>query len=378
MRITFVLPEATLSGGVRVVAMHAARLEQRGHQVIVISTPPRPVTMREALRRVKHGKWPLAAPAPSHLDGLNVEHRRLERYRPVVASDVPDSDVVVATWWQTAEWVADLPAHKGAKVYLIQHDERAMYPSADPEAQDKRRRVMSTWRLPMYRIVVAQWLARLLEHLGTGAAHVVPNGVDLAHFHAPPRGKQPRPTVGVMYATVRFKGCDVSLAACELARRQLPELRLIAFGSEDPVRHLPLPAGTMFAKAPSQARIREMYAACDAWLFASRSEGFGLPLLESMACRTPVIATSAGAAPELVAGGGGMLVASDDAEEMAAAIERVAAMAGAEWREMSDAALATAQRNGWDHSTDLFEAALQKAVMASEGRTAMSASVVKQ
>ena len=71
---------------------------------------------------------------------------------------------------------------------------------------------------------------------------------------------------------------------------------------------VPLPPGSMFVRQPAQDMIRDIYGQCDVWLFSSRSEGFGLPLLESMACRTPVIATPAGAAPELCAGGGGITV----------------------------------------------------------------------
>ena len=98
------------------------------------------------------------------------------------------------------------------------------------------------------------------------------------------------------------------------------------------------------------------------WLFSSRSEGFGLPLLEAMACRTPVIATPAGAAPEVCAGGGGILVPIDDPADMARAIERVAGLPEAAWREMSDKAHATASRYTWDDATDRFEAALNRAV----------------
>ncbi|MFZ3585099.1 hypothetical protein ACOI1H_23630, partial [Loktanella sp. DJP18] len=34
--------------------------------------------------------------------------------------DLPDSDVIIATWWETAEWVAALPSIKGRKFYLLQ------------------------------------------------------------------------------------------------------------------------------------------------------------------------------------------------------------------------------------------------------------------
>ena len=59
---------------------------------------------------------------------------------------------------------------------------------------------------------------------------------------------------------------------------------------------------------------------------ASVYEGFGLPCAEAMSCGTPVIATRAGALPEIVGSdGAGILVPPADPPALAAAIRRLLA-----------------------------------------------------
>jgi glycosyltransferase involved in cell wall biosynthesis len=54
----------------------------------------------------------------------------------------------------------------------------------------------------------------------------------------------------------------------------------------------------------------------DAWLFGSRTEGLGLPILEVMASKKPVIATLAGAATDVVSESCGCIVEADNSEAM--------------------------------------------------------------
>jgi glycosyltransferase involved in cell wall biosynthesis len=71
-----------------------------------------------------------------------------------------------------------------------------------------------------------------------------------------------------------------------------------------------------------QGLLPKIYAAADLLVVPSRIEGFGLPVLEAMACGTPVVCSRAASLPEV---GGDAVVYFDpeDPEELAGAIERV-------------------------------------------------------
>ncbi|MBK9118917.1 MAG: glycosyltransferase family 4 protein [Phycisphaerales bacterium] len=362
MKITFVTPPAAKAGGNRVIGIYARGLLARGHEVQLISAAPTGRGLRETLGHVARGRWwHLRQGSGKLADRMipGVPHRILDKPPPVTPEDVPDADVVIATWWATSPWVASFPPEKGAKAYFMQD-----YGVAGQRLEQ----VVPTWSLPLHIITISQWLHDLVLSHVPGPVDLVPNAVDHQRFDAPPRDKQAVPTVGFVYSPYWSKGCDLCLRATELAREKLPTLRLVGFGGKTSAHpEFRPPAWAEFRWRAPDAVVPEIYASCDAWLFGSRLEGFGLPILEAMACRTPVIGTGAGAAPELIGEGGGLLVHPMHPDAMAAAIMRVAEMSNEEWRRMSDAAYATATRYTWDDATDLFEAALYRAAER-EGR----------
>ena len=353
MRITFVLPTVNMSGGIRVVAIYARLLSARGHQVVLVSPPPLPLRFKERVQRV-FSSGANAAPRKSHVERATLDHRVLERWRPVVDTDVPDADVVIATWWETAEWVAALSASKGAKVYFVQGHE--VFPWL---AQD---RCKATYSLPMHKIVVARWLSKVMaSDYADYDVDIVSNSVDHAQFHANPRGKQLRPTVGFLYSNVEIKGVDVTLRAIELLRRHVPDLRVVSFGTELP--DTSIVAGIEFRHDPPQPSLRDIYASCDVWMTASRSEGFNLPAMEAMACRTPVVSTRTGWPEEVIVdGANGYCVEVDDVNALAEVAYRLLVLSDAQWRAVSDAAFDTVRERSWERSADQFEKALVRAI----------------
>lgn len=79
-----------------------------------------------------------------------------------------------------------------------------------------------------------------------------------------------------------------------------------------------------FLKDVADEDMVALYNAATLFVFPSRQEGFGLPLLEAMACATPVVAANNSSIPEVV-GDAALLFNAEDAQDMAAKISSVLA-----------------------------------------------------
>jgi glycosyltransferase involved in cell wall biosynthesis len=357
VRITFVLPVVSMSGGNRVVAVYARALTRMGHMVKLVSPPPKRTALKQKAQSwLKGNGWPVYSKyRQTHLDDSEVDHRMLDRWRPVVDDDVPDSDVVIATWWETAEWVNALSSKKGAKVYFVQGHEVFPYLPVD--------RCRATYRLALHKVVVSDWLRQIMKsEYGDEVIDVVPNSVDKDQFRAEHRSRQKVPSVGFLYSGASIKGLDITLAALSIVRQQNPSLRLVSFGSVKPTAKLPLPGGTEFHHAPQQDNIRSLYGGCDVWVTTSRSEGFNLSAMEAMACRTPVVSTRTGWQVEAIKSGwNGYLVEIDDVAGVADGICSILSQSDEDWKTMSSNAYSTIAESSWSASAAMFEQALRHA-----------------
>lgn len=80
----------------------------------------------------------------------------------------------------------------------------------------------------------------------------------------------------------------------------------------------------------SDAELAALYCAADVLVFPSSEEGYGLPVVEALACGTPVVAYATTSLPEVVEGAtGAQLVEPGDVPALLAAAERLTGVAAA-------------------------------------------------
>ena len=114
---------------------------------------------------------------------------------------------------------------------------------------------------------------------------------------------------GAYFAAVGNVKAHKNLAVLARAAAELPAPVVLLAGA-GAKQKLGFPASTVEIQALPEAEMPLFYAAATALLIPSRYEGFGLPALEAMACGCPVIASDAGALPE-IAGPAALLVSPD-------------------------------------------------------------------
>jgi glycosyltransferase involved in cell wall biosynthesis len=171
-----------------------------------------------------------------------------------------------------------------------------------------------------------------------GGAVVIHGGVDLKAFSAGPGSRERLRTrlkiptdvtvIGALGRLVPVKAYDVLLAATEvLVRRQVPIRVLIGGGGrlrgtlETEIRDRGLEGSVTLLGY--QSEVPEFLSGLDVYVQSSRSEGFGISLLEALATGLPCVATDVGGTAELLGGDTGVMVPADDAGSLAEALERL-------------------------------------------------------
>jgi glycosyltransferase involved in cell wall biosynthesis len=136
--------------------------------------------------------------------------------------------------------------------------------------------------------------------------------------------------IGHAAAFTHEKGQDVALEAALLLPPRLSRARMLLIG-DGPERSQPrivelARQASGIAQLPGFIDdLNQLYAALDLYIMPSRSEAWGLTVLQAMACGVPVVASNVGGLPEVVEHGtSGWLVPPESPESLANAIVEAA------------------------------------------------------
>ena len=164
--------------------------------------------------------------------------------------------------------------------------------------------------------------------LRPGSVDIVPLGVDTRVFHPRPTARAAGRIVTVASADSPVKGVAVLLRAVAKVATER-DVRLTVVGkpaargqTERLVADLSLADRVRFTPGLPEPELAALLASAEIAVVPSLYEGFSLPAVEHMASGTPLVASLAGALPE-VTGDAAALVPPGDAEELAAALRRL-------------------------------------------------------
>lgn len=168
---------------------------------------------------------------------------------------------------------------------------------------------------------------------------VIPSGIDLHGVFQPRSLQLPHCPFRLIYigSWSRRKGVDLFAPIMEALG---PKFELRVTSDKPPGERIYSTVANIISigRPIDQGELALAYGEADALLFPSRLEGFGLAVLEALACGLPVIAARSSALPEVVEDGvTGLLCEQDDVAAFSEAIRQLACDQN-KWIEMRIAA----------------------------------------
>lgn len=357
MKLTFVLPNLRLYGGIKSTIAMADAMAGLGHEVTLVSPfiPGRDGRGWFNLRKTAAQCWYTLQNLVHPPNWFNYRGK-LRRPLRLTPNSLPAADFLILTWWADVALLHDVPPEHGLPLHFV----RSLETWGGP-----REKVLATYQLDLPRIVSSGELGTQLRQIGSDALPgTISNGLDRIFTDLPFRVRpaQVPPRVGVLYRQQEWKRMDDAFAVLTRCRRD--RMLIPVFFGETPTRQhrqLMREWQAEYHHLPSGDLLRSVYESLDVFLFTSDStEAFGNPPFEALAASVPVVTTDVGAVRELLQDGESAIVCDvNDLQALASGVlelldspDSASAMARAGHR--------VASGLHWDQSAQKLEAVLDR------------------
>lgn len=210
--------------------------------------------------------------------------------------DLPECDLVVATLWQSAPWVAALQARGRARAsaYFLQDYEPWFFPEHDSSG---RARVRATYAVISNRIVKSDWLRERLSDEGYDS-HKIRLGINLAVFYPRDVGAERPRVLAMARPGVPQRGFAATIEALAQVKAARADVEIVLFGDRRLANaNIPF-AFRNEGLVTDQNRLATLYSEATVFLDGSDFQGFGRGGLEAMACATACVLTNVGGVNE--------------------------------------------------------------------------------
>lgn len=291
MIINFIVPEISRTGGMRIIFEYANRLTAGGHDV-VLYTPNIPFNSYMGMIKPYFIKYRFRYAAVRLFNKNKLPDKLYKKVFEIkhlwIMNNftVRDADVIVATSWTSSYIVSKLDSSKGKKFYLIQDYEKW---NSNIEYVNK------SYELTLERITVSGYLKNLLLEKFNSDSTVILNGIDFNNFNNPDKNFNSQKQVLFMDHVLENKNPEAAIETTKKLKLKYPSVKFKCFGIRN---YHPLPEYIKFIQDPDDKQIADLYRESDIFLFPSKSEGFGLPPAEAMACKCALVGNRVAAVPE--------------------------------------------------------------------------------
>ena len=278
MEITFYRHSILNRGGDKMVVLHASSLAKQGHTVIIqtsvidsIFNIPKEIIIKKNKTTTKIGTLRTA-------------------FATKFTSDIVIADIIV---------LSTILAFRNRKkiIYFAQDYDEFYYKN---NIQKLLIRIIYYIGLLVYKIpiiAVSKTLAKILKKRFYRDVNVVENGIDTEIFFYDPsivlkKNKQTENAILLLSRKDARKGFNVGIKVIkEFKKKYNLSFEVWTIGD---------PPGEFLHEIPykhfgyvDENRLREIMSSSDVFLYPSQHEGFGLMVMESFACKCPVVTTDA-------------------------------------------------------------------------------------